>query len=79
MVNKFLTKVNIKKGALSRQLGIPVRNNIPLTLLNKIIRSKAGDKINNPTKSGKKVIKVTKLLKKRSTFARTLKRFNKNG
>ena len=74
---KFIQKIKIKKGALSRQLGIPIKDNIPITLLNKIIKAKAGDTITNPTKSGKRRIKVTRLLERRSLLARTLKRFRK--
>ena len=74
---KFIQKIKIKKGALSRQLGIPIKDNIPMTLLNKIIKAKAGDTIKNPTKSGKRRIKVTRLLERRSILARTLKRFKK--
>lgn len=77
MTNKFIQKAKLKKGALSRQLGIPIKKNIPMTLLNRIIRAKTGAKIQNPTKSGKKVISVTILLKRRSSLARSLKNFKK--
>lgn len=78
MVNrKFIQKAKLKKGSLSRQLGIPIKDNIPVTLLNKILKSKTGQKIRNPTKSGKRVINVTPLLKKRSSLARTLKNFRR--
>ncbi len=66
-------KLNLKKGSLSRMLGIPERKNIPLTLLRKIVKTDCGKTIENPTKSGKKTIKVTKLLKKRARFALTMK------
>lgn len=71
--SKFIQKSKIKKGALSKQLGIPEKKDIPRTLLNKIIKAKKGEVIKNPTKSGKKDIRVTPLLKKRSVLARTLK------
>ena len=48
-----------------RQLGIIKRDRIPITLLNKIIDAEPGDTIKNPTKIGKKHIKVTKLLEHR--------------
>lgn len=67
----------LKKGALSRQLGIPEEKNIPMTLLNKIARTKIGETISNPTKTGRRRIKVTNLLKKRAVLARTLKRLHK--
>ena len=66
-----------KKGALSRQLGIPIQKNIPFTLLEKIRHAKIGSTITNPTKTGKRRIKVTRLLKKRAVLALTLKRLRK--
>ena len=72
--SKFIKKIGIKKGALSRQLNIPEKENIPMTLLDKIIAAKPGQTIKNPTKSGKKRIKVTRLLERRSILARNLKR-----
>jgi len=74
---KFLKKIDIKKGALSKQLGIPEKENIPITLLNKIIAAKAGDTIKNPTQSGKKRIKVTRLLERRAILAQTLKNLSR--
>jgi len=75
--NKFIQKIGLKKGSLSRQLKIPEKDNIPITLLDKIVKAKAGDTIRNPTKSGKRFIKVTRLLERRAIFARTLKGFSK--
>ena len=63
-----------KPGALSRQLGIPVRDNIPKTLLEKIAKTAIGKTIRNPTKKGKRRIRVTRKLKKRAVLALTLKR-----
>jgi len=60
---------NLKKGALHRQLGITVGTDIPRTLLRKIKASSEGRTISNPTKKGKRRIKVTKLLKQRVQFA----------
>ncbi len=71
---KFIAKIGLKKGALSRQLGIPEKKNIPVSLLNKIVGAKAGQTIMNPTKQGKRRIKVTRLLERRAIFARTLKK-----
>lgn len=62
-----------KKGALSRQLGIPISENIPITLLAKIKNTPIGDTIMNPTKKGKRRITVTPLLKKRAVMAYNLK------
>ena len=66
-----------KGGELSRQLEIPVEENIPFTLLRKIRDTKIGEIITNPTKSGKRKIKVTRLLKRRAVLALTLKRIGK--
>lgn len=77
MGKKFIQRIGIKRGALSKQLGIPTEKNIPVTLLNKIIRSKAGNTIRNPTLSGKRVIKVTRLLERRAILAMNLKNFQR--
>jgi len=60
-------------GALSRQLGIPVEEDIPITLLRKIKNAEIGDVIRNPTKTGKRRITVTNKLKKRAVLALTLR------
>jgi len=77
MVRKFIKKIGIKKGALSRQLGIPIERKIPILLLNKIISAKAGQTIRNPSKTGKRFIKVTSLLERRAILARNLKNFRR--
>lgn len=63
-------KIQIKEGALSKQLGIPVEKDIPKSLLASINKKKVGDEVKLP--SGR-VIKVTALLKKRVSLAITLK------
>ena len=73
MTKRFIKKAGIKKGALSKQLGIPMKQNIPIKLLNKIVRSDVGDLIINPTKKGKRKIKITRLLERRAILARNLK------
>lgn len=73
MVNKWIQKVKPKKGVLSKQLGIPQEKKIPMVLLNKIINSKPSDVIINPSSVGKKKIKVTRVLERRSILARNLK------
>ena len=70
-------KIKIKKGALSKHLGIPEKKNIPKTLLLKIKGAKAGTTIKNPTKSGKRNIKVTSKTKKQANLALTLKEISK--
>lgn len=66
--------MKIKKGALSRQLGIPIKKDIPKTLLDKIIKAKKGQLIENPTKQGKAEIRITKLLEKRAIFAKNFRK-----
>jgi len=73
----WIQKAIKKPGALSRQLGIPIKKNIPISLLKKIRNAKIGSTITNPTKTGKRRIKVTRLLKKRAALALTLKRLKK--
>lgn len=66
-----------KRGALSRQLGIPEEKNIPLSLLSRIKKAKIGTTVTNPTKTGNKKVKVTRLLKQRVVLAVTLRKFRK--
>jgi hypothetical protein len=65
-----------KRGALHEELGIPIGEKIPKTLLQKIDRTKIGQRITNPTHEGKKELKVTKLLKERAEFATRLGGFH---
>lgn len=77
MAKKYwIQSANLKEGALSKQLGIPIKENIPVTLLKKIKRAEIGTIITNPTKMGKQEILVTTLLKKRVSLALTLKGFS---
>lgn len=66
-----------RKGALSRQLGIPVKENIPITWLRVISRTMIGSYAYNPTTLGKGNVKVTRLLKRRAVRALTLKEWKK--
>ena len=74
---RWIQKAGIKKGVLSRQLNIPIEKDIPMRLLDKIVRAKAGDVITNPSKLGKRRIKVTHLLERRAILARNLKRMKR--
>ena len=74
---QWIQKAKVKKGALSRQLDIPEKEDIPMGLLNKIVSAKAGETIRNPTKAGKRRIKVTRLLERRAILARNLKRMRR--
>jgi uncharacterized protein with WD repeat len=65
--------IDIKKGALSRQLGIPEEDNIPMSLLNKLKKIEVGEEFEH---KGKKM-KMTAPLKKRITLAITLKKMKK--
>ncbi len=74
MTRKFIRKAIKKPGSLSRQLGIPIKENIPVTLLNKIIKAKPGQIIINPATTGRRRIKVTRKLERRAILAKTLKK-----
>lgn len=70
--------LNLKEGTLSESLGIRPEDDIPMMLLNAIMDAKIPDgkesiAIMNPTLTGKNVIEVTALMKKRVNFARTAK------
>lgn len=71
MVEKWIKEAGDHKhrGSLHRQLQVPQEERIPKRLLQKIQRAKTGDKIKNPTKTGKRSIPVTTLLKRRTAFA----------
>ena len=77
MKKKWIQKVGIKKGSLSNQLGIPEKDNISVALIDKIVSAKIGDIIVNPSKKGKKKIKVTRLLKLRTVLAKNLKKIKR--
>lgn len=57
---------NAGKGVFHRQLGVPVKEKIPLTLLEAIRNTEIGMIARNPTKIGKRYINVTVLVKKRA-------------
>ncbi len=58
-----------KGGSLRERLDIPADKTIPKTLEQKIVDAPIGTTIKNPTKTGKKQIKVTKKLKAKANFA----------
>lgn len=68
-----------KKGQLHRMLQIPDGTKIPFTLLEVIRKAEIGTVVENPTKTGKKEVKVTKLLKQRAVRALTFKRIQQKG
>jgi len=59
----------IKEGALSKQLGIPVKKNIPMALLRRLVKKENGTTF---MLNGKER-KMTPLMKKRISLAITLK------
>lgn len=68
--------LNPKEGTLSDSLGIRPEDDIPPALLNAIVTAKIPEgkdsvAVMNPTLTGKNVIEVTALMKKRANFART--------
>ena len=73
---KQTTKINlgdgsfkIKEGALSKQLGIPIKDNIPMSLLKRLVKVENGMKFMHQGK----MKKMTPLLKRRVSLAITLK------
>jgi hypothetical protein len=77
MVKRWIQKAIHKPGKLHSDLGISKDEKIPMTLLNAIIRSKAGQTIKNPTSKGRKRIKVTRKLEQRAILAKNLKNIKK--
>ncbi len=77
MVVKWIQKLHLKKGALHKELGVPLDKKIPRSLLDKIISAKAGEVITNPTKTGEKKIKVTRTIERKAILARNLKNLKK--
>lgn len=71
-VNKFVQKAHLKKGALHRQLGIALKQPIPIELLIAILDTPFNHRLKNPTKVGKKAMTVTPLLWHRAQLAYTM-------
>ena len=69
----FIKSAIKRPGSLSRQLGIPIADNIPTKLLRQIEDTKIGQTITNSTQAGKRRIPVTRLLKRRVALAQTLR------
>ncbi len=77
MVKRWIQQAIHKPGKLHSDLGISKDEKIPMTLLNAIIRAKAGQTIKNPTSKGRKRIKVTRKLEQRAILAKNLKNIKK--
>ena len=58
-------KVKFRKGGLKQQLGLPIDQDIPKPLLNKLRKAEEGETVTYK----KKKYKVTKLMKRRINFA----------
>lgn len=76
-MSKWIKQAIGRKNTLRQQLEIPDHRNIPIELLKKIIRAKAGQRIRNPTATGKRSILVTHLLERRSIMALNLRRLKR--
>jgi len=77
MVKKWIQKAIHRPGSLHKNLGIPKDKKIPASLLNAIIKAKAGDTIKNPTSVGNKKIKVTRKIEQRAILVRNLNSMRK--
>jgi len=77
MIKRWIQKAIHKPGRLHKDLNIQKNQKIPMSLLNAIIKAKAGQIITNPTKIGKKKIKVTRKIEQRAIFAKNLKNISK--
>jgi len=77
MVKRWIQRAIHKPGKLHFDLGISKEEKIPLSLLNAIIKAKAGQTIKNPTSKGKKRILVTRKIEQRAILARNLKNIKK--
>lgn len=69
----FIQKAKLKKGALHREIGLPLGHKIPVAFLNNVSNSKIGSHIT----FDKRKFRVTKKLKERSVLALTLRRLRR--
>ena len=74
MVVKWIQKIGLKKGALHRQLGVPLDEKIPVGLLDVIIKAEVGDVVRNSAKVGFRRIRVTRKIERRAILARNLRK-----
>ncbi len=73
---KWIQRAIHRPGKLHFDLEIPKDKKIPMSLLNAIVKAKAGQTIKNPTSVGKKKIKVTRKIEQRAILARNLKKIS---
>ncbi len=77
MVKRWIQRAIHRPGKLHFDLGISKGKKIPMGLLDKIIKAKAGQRITNPTSIGKKKILVTRKIEQRAILARNLKKLKR--
>jgi hypothetical protein len=68
---------NAGKGVFHRQLGVPKSEKIPMMYLQSIVNTEIGRVAHNPTKTGHKTIRVTKLIKQRAVALLNADRVNR--
>jgi len=76
-MKKWIQQAIHRPGKLHTELGISKGEKIPMSLLNEIIKAKAGQTIKNPTRVGKKKILVTRKIEQRAILARNLREISK--
>jgi len=64
--------IKIRKGALHKQLRIPVDKKVPKALVVKITKNEVGETIKNPSPVGKRRYKITEKMRRRAFFARAV-------
>ena len=74
---RWIQRAIHRPGKLHSDLGIPKAEKIPMSLLNAIVKAKAGQTIKNPTRVGKKKILVTRKIEQRAILARNLKKISR--
>lgn len=77
MAKNFIQKAIKKPGALRKTLWVPMGKKVSKSFMDRIMKGTEGKVIKNPTKTWKKSIKVTPLLKKRVSLAETLNKLRK--
>ncbi len=73
-MKKWIQRAIHRPGKLHSDLEIPKKEKIPMSLLNAIVKARAGQTIKNPSSIGKRKIKVTRKIEQRAILARNLKR-----
>jgi hypothetical protein len=65
MAERWIQHANIRRGALHRQLGYPMTQNIPLPALQRIQKQATGTHVRTPKGS----LTITTKMKRRANFA----------